>query len=125
MARLTRSLILGLVLGALAGVYFGWIQDPPAARRSAISELSQPHRDDYTVMIAAGFAVDHDAPGALARLSWIEVDDIPGALRRTTERVIKTAARDLDDIRLLVRLAYEFGQLTPAMRPFLDLDGKP
>lgn len=121
MPRLTRSLILGLLLGALAGFYFGWVQRPPDARRSAISELTQPYRDEYMVMIAAGYAADQDAPGALERLSRLAVDDIRGYLRRATERVIDASARDLDDIRLLVRLAHDLGVLTPAMEPFLDL----
>ena len=123
MRRFLTSLILGLLLGALAGLYFGWIQFPPANRNSAISDLAQRHRDDYTVMIAAGFAVDRDAAGALERLGKLDVDDIYAYLRGATERIIRSSARDFDDIRLLVRLAHDLGQLTPAMQPFLELDG--
>ena len=121
MPRFARSLILGLCLGALAGLYFGWHQRPPDARRSGLRDLTQPYRDEYTVMIAAGYAADHDAPGALERLGRLEADDIPAYLRRTTERVIGASARDVDDIRLLVRLAHDLGQLTPAMDAFLEL----
>ena len=105
MLRFARSLILGLLLGSLAGLYFGWIQFPSASRNSAISDLTQRYRDDYTVMIAAGYAADRDATGALERLGKLAVNDIPIYLRQATERIISTSARGLNDIRLLVRLA--------------------
>jgi len=123
MLRFTRSLILGLLLGSLAGLYFGWIQFPPDSRNSALPDLTQRYRDEYTVMIAAGYAADRDVQGALVRLSLLEIADIPVYLQRTTERIISTSARDLDDIRLLVRLAHDLGGLTPAMEPFLTLGG--
>lgn len=122
MLRFTRSLILGLLLGALAGLYFGWFPFPPDARSSKISDLAQRYRDEYTVMIAAGYAADRDAPGALERLSLLELEAIPVYLQRSAERIISTSARDLADIRLLVRLAHDLGALTPAMQPFLVLD---
>ena len=119
MLRFTRSLILGLFFGMLAGLYLGWFPFPPDSRSSAISDLAQPYRDEYTVMIAAGYAADGDAPGALERLSLLELEAIPVYLQRSAERIISTSARDLDDIRLLVRLAHDLGALTPAMQPFL------
>lgn len=123
MLRFTRSLILGLLVGALAGLYLGWFPFPPAARSSAISDLAQRYRDEYTVMIAAGYAADRDASGAIERLSLLELENIPAYLQRSAERIISTSARDLVDIRLLVRLAHDLGLLTPAMRPFLTLQG--
>ena len=125
MPRFLRSLILGLLLGALAGFYFGWTQFPPDSRRSAISQLAQRYRDDYMVMIAAGYAADQDLPGALERLSRLQNDDLPAHLRQATERVIATSARSLDDIRLLVGLAQDLQQLTPPMQAFLNLGGQP
>lgn len=123
MLPFTRSLILGLLLGALAGLYFGWIQFPPAARNSVLPELTQRYRDEYTVMIAAGYAVDRDIDGALERLSLLQIDDIPSYLHKATERIIGTSAHDLGDIRLLVGLAHDLGRLTPVMEPFLVLEG--
>jgi len=123
MQRFARSLILGLLLGSLAGLYFGWIQFPPARRNSAISDLAQRYRDEYAVLIAAGYAVDGDAAGALERLGKLAADDIPEYLQNTTERIIRSSARALDDIRLLVRLAHDLGLATPAMEPFLSMGG--
>ena len=123
MLRFARSLILGLLLGTLAGLYFGWIQFPSDLRNSAMQDLTQRYLDEYTVMIAAGYAVDRDAAGALERLAPLEVDDPADFLRRATERIISTSSRELDEIRLLVGLANGLAQLTPMMEPFLDLSG--
>lgn len=123
MPRIARSLILGLLLGALAGLYFGWFQFPSHSRSGALANLTQRYRDEYTVMIAAGYAVDRDLAGALERLSLLQADDTPGYLRDSTERIIGTSAHDLGDIRRLVRLAHDLGRLTPVMAPFLVLDG--
>ncbi len=123
MLRFLRSLILGLLLGSLAGMYLGWILFPSNARRSHLSELAQPYRDDYTVMIAAGYALDQDLASAIERLQKLDLADPPTYLRQTTERVIVSSSRAIADIRLLVALAHDLGQLTPVMRPFLDLGG--
>ena len=123
MPRFIRSLILGLLLGMLAGLYFGWFQFPADSRNSALPHLTQRYRDEYTVMIAAGYARDRDLNGAIERLSLLQIDDIPGNLQNSTERIIRTSAQSLGDIRLLVRLARDLGVLTPAMEPFLVLYG--
>lgn len=122
MPRIARSLILGLLLGGLAGLYFGWFPFSPDARGSGLPDLSQRYRDEYTVMIAAGYAVDRDLKGALERLSLLQIDDIPHYLEKATERIIDTSAYDLGDVRLLVRLAHDLGRMTAVMAPFLVLD---
>ncbi len=122
MPRIARSLILGLLLGALAGLFFGWIPFPPDARNSALPDLSQRFRDEYTVMIAAGYAVDRDLKGVLERLSLLQVVDIPSYLEKATERIIDSSAYDLGDIQLLVRLVHDLGRMTADMAPFLVLD---
>lgn len=123
MRRWMRSLVLGLVLGGLLGLYLGWFQFPRDAYRGDMTELAQSFRDDYAVMIAAGYAADGDLQGALDRLSRLRVDDIPRYVQQLTDRVIASSARDIHDIRLLVALARGLGRLTPAMEPFLDLRG--
>lgn len=120
MRRFLLSLTLGLLLGALAGAVIGWLNPPPAARNSSLSDLAQPHRDDYAIMIAAGYAHDGDLTGALERLRRLEVGDLASYLRATAERIINSGSRELGDIRVLVWLAAELGGATPAMAPFLS-----
>ena len=124
MRRGFLSLALGLVLGALTGLYLGWIEFPQRPYRSELSELAPSFRDEYLVMVAAGYALDGDAPGAIARLSHLDVGDVGAHVQAATERIIATAARDIRDIRLLVGLARGLGRLTPSMQPFLDLSGE-
>ncbi|MCY3778924.1 MAG: hypothetical protein OXG78_01320 [Chloroflexi bacterium] len=121
MLRFLRSLTLGLLLGALVGIYFGWVLFPAESRRSRLSDLSPPYRDEYSVMVAAGYVSDADPQAAIARISRLASEDVPGALRDTTERIILTSSRDLDDIALLVHLAEGLGQSTEAMQPFLGV----
>ena len=123
MLRFARSALLGFVLGALAGLYLGWFQFPPEARNRTLPELMQRYRDEYAVMIAAGYAADQDLQGALERLGKLERENTAAYLQSTTDRIISTAAHDLDDIRLLVQLAHDLGALTPAMQPFLSVAG--
>jgi len=123
MLRIIRSLLLGLLLGALAGLYFGWVSFPADSRSGALADLARRHRDDYIVMVAAGYAVDADLAGARERLRLLQIDDLGHYLRQTTEAIIRSSARNLDDIRFLVNLSAAMGQLTAPMEPFLDLSG--
>lgn len=118
--RIIRSILLGLLLGATVGLYLGWAHFPAETRNRHLSELARPFRDDFIVMVAAGYAADGDIAGALQRLSRLGIDDVPSAVRESTERIIGGSARGLADIRLLVRLADGLGQLSPPMQPFLD-----
>ncbi len=119
MLRIIRSLLLGLLIGTAVGLFFGWLQFPANARNSELSDLAQPWRDEYTIMIAAGYAVDADLAGASERLSRLYADLLGPELRQSIDRIITTSARDLDDITLLVELARDLEQLTATMRPFL------
>jgi len=123
MRRFLQYMLPGFVLGGLLGMYLGWFQFPRETFRGGMADLAGSFRDDYAVMIAAGYAADGDLPGALDRLSRLRVDDIPRYVQRLTDRVIASSARDIRDIRLLVALARARGRLTPAMEPFLDLRG--
>ena len=123
MRRLLRSLILGLAIGAILGLYLGWTQFPRESYRSDMSELAQTYRDEYLVMIAAGYAADGDLPGALERLRPLRIDDVATYTQENTERIIKSAARNIRDIRNLVGLAQGLGRVTAAMAPFLGLSG--
>ena len=116
------ALIFGLLLGACAGVVIGWLHAPPA-RGASISDLAQKRRDDYAIMIAAGYAHDHDLQAALHRLARLDTDDIGANLRAMTERIIDSGSRSLDDIRLLARLTADIGGITPVMAPFVTGDG--
>lgn len=123
MRRFPRSLILGLFIGAVFGLYFGWLRFPSEYRSSEMSELEQRYKDDYTIMTAAGYAYDGDGAAAVERLERLGVEDAAEYVQHTAERVIIASSRSLSDIRLLIGLADGLGRLTPMMKPFLGLGG--
>ncbi|MFQ3646195.1 MAG: hypothetical protein SNJ54_02905 [Anaerolineae bacterium] len=119
--RLILSLLGGIVIGLLSGLFIGWVVAPTEYVNSPMTALAQRWRDEYTVMIAAGYAVDRDLNGALERLRRLGVPNVPQYVQEITERYI-TNSRNVADIRLLVRLAEGFGRLTPLMQDFRSLN---
>lgn len=117
MLRFVVSLAIGLIVGLLVGLYLGWIQFPVEFIDSPASDLSPRYRDEYTVMIAAGYLADGDLQGAVERLRVLGVENIPQHVQETTERYI-TNSREYEDIQVLVALAEGLDRLTPIMEPY-------
>lgn len=117
MLRFVVSLALGLLVGLLVGVYLGWVQFPVTFLDSPAADLSPRFKDEYTVMIAAGYLADGDVQAVVERLRLIGVDNIPDHVQATAERYI-TNSRDYPDIQVLVALAEGLDRLTPIMEPY-------
>ncbi len=117
MLRFLLSLLVALLIGAGIGLYLGWVQFPAQYVNSPASALAEPYRDDYTVMVAAGFLAENDTAAAVERLTWLGVADVPAHVQTVTERYIANS-QDIDDLRALVALAEALNRLTPAMEPY-------
>lgn len=124
MARFFLSLLVALIIGALIGLYIGWVQFPAQTVDSPASALAARYKDEYTIMVAEGYRADGDLSGALERLRLLNVENIPEYVQETAERFI-TNSRDLEDIRALVLLAEGVGRLTPPMMPYRPLGANP
>jgi hypothetical protein len=120
MTRFLLSLLLGLGLGVAAGLFIGWEVAPTEYVDSPLPALAPRFKDEYTVMVAAGFAADNDTLGAVERLRLLNVANVAQYVQETTERFI-TNSRDLTQIRLLVNLSEGLGRLTPIMETFRGL----
>jgi hypothetical protein len=120
MTRIVLSLLIGLALGLGAGLYIGWVQAPVEYINSPLSALDQAHTDDFTVMIAYGYAADGDLQGAVDRLRALNVPSVPTYVQTVTERFI-SQGRNVEDIRRLVTLAEGVGRLTPLMEAYRTL----
>lgn len=120
MFRFLISLMVALVIGGLIGLYLGWIQFPVQFVNSPAASLTERYKDEYTVMIAAGYLKDGDLSGALDRLRVLGVQNIPAHVQFVTERYISNS-RDANDIAFLVALAEAVGRLTPIMEPYRQL----
>jgi len=121
MVRLIVSLILGVGIGIGGGLVIGWQVAPREYTDGTLPELAREHTDAYTIMIAAGYDADGDLQGAVDRLRLLGVENVPAYVQDITERYI-TNSRDIDDIRLLVRLSEGVGRLTPIMEPYRQVD---
>lgn len=117
MIRFFGSLLVAALVGLAFGLYLGWVQFPVQTIDSPANLLAQRYKDDYTVMIAAGYARDGDVTGALERMRVLRIEDVPAYVQEVTERFI-TNSRSIDDIRLLVALSEGLGRLTPLMEPY-------
>lgn len=117
MIRIVLSLLIGLVIGVGIGLYAGWVQFPVEFVNSPLTDLSQRFKDEYAVMIAAGYMADGDLEGAVERLRRIGVPSIPAYVQDTAERYV-TNSREVNDIRALVTLAEGLDRLTPIMEPY-------
>ncbi len=117
MVRFLLSFIVALIVGALLGLYFGWVQFPVKYTDSTPDRLAQQYKDDYTVMVANAYLDDGDLTGALDRMRVLGVDNVPAYIQDTTERFI-TNSSDVKDIQALVALSAGLGRLTPIMQPY-------
>lgn len=115
--RFLISLLVGLVIGSLAGIYIGWVQFPVEYVNSPASALAARYRDDYTVMVAQGYTTDRDIASALERLQMLDEENIPEYVQRITERYISNS-RDVDDTLALIALSEGLGRLTQLMQEY-------
>jgi hypothetical protein len=127
MIRFLVSIVIGLALGAAIGLYLGWVQFPVEYVNSPASALSQRYKDDYTVMIAAGYLYDGDALGAIERLRVLGVENAPDYVQQTAERFI-TNSRQIRDIQYLIALSEGLGRTSPIFEPYRQVslpEGQP
>lgn len=120
MIRFLLSLIVAIILGALIGLYMGWVVVPAQYVNSPASSLAERFKDEYTVMVAAGYLKDGDLGGAVDRMRVLGQGNIPAYVQGVTERYISNS-RDANDIAYLVALAEGLGRLTPIMQPYAQL----
>lgn len=117
MQRALLTLLIGLGLGVLGGVLFGWYA-PIQPTSNGLDRLHPDYKADYAVMVGAAYAVDGDWDLAQARLGRLAEPDLVGYIVRLTELYIYYG-RNPDDIRNLARLAARFGYTTSPMLPYL------
>src|SRR4030067_3460633 len=68
MSRWSKFLI-ALILGAVAGLFSGWVVNPVEYVDIAPQSLRVDYKTDYVLMIAEAYQVDHDMGIAVRRLA--------------------------------------------------------
>jgi len=147
MMRFLGSLVLGIIVGAVLGLFVGWVMFSQIANAPAedaenqsfrnqladfiisvfavtdssanyqLDTLAYRYKEEYLLMVAAGYWEDNDIQGAFERLKLLNVESVPQFVQDVAERYISNS-RAIDDIYLLVALSESFGRLTPIMEPY-------
>jgi hypothetical protein len=113
---------LGLLFGVGLGLFLGWVAWPTEFTEADPTILEESYQRDYTLMIAANYALDGDLAGARRRLAGLGKEDINGWL---LDQVVAHILEDGDEteIRQLVLLAHDMGLSSPAMTPYRPATG--
>lgn len=114
--RYVGSLLIGVLIWLVLGVFLGWEQFPVEYKNSPLHSLAPQHQEEYTVMVAEGYQVDRDINAALARLRPLEKLNIFDFIQDLTERYI--AQSNVPFIPVMVALAEAVGRLTPVMEVY-------
>lgn len=67
--------ILAIVVGAAAGLVYGWWIEPAAAANTSLESLRGDYKADYVLMVAENYAVKGDAVEAIYQLKSIDPTD--------------------------------------------------
>ena len=127
MRRLIGSFLVMMIVGIGIGLFLGWSQFAPQSGDSAMCQLSEDYREEYTLMVARGFRTEQDTAAAIRRLLPLTVDNSPACLNDTTSTRIDnipawvqevaerylTRGGDLQDICDLAALSADFGRQIP------------
>ncbi|NJD59023.1 MAG: hypothetical protein C3F13_17105 [Anaerolineales bacterium] len=70
MSRWTKFLLV-LILGAAAGLFYGWVVNPVEYVDIGPQNLRSDYKTDYTLMVAESYQVDHVLGLAVRRLADI------------------------------------------------------
>ncbi len=105
-SRLLR-LTLALVVGAAAGLAYGWLVQPVKYVDTAPASLRADYRTDYVLMVAEAFQGDGDLDSARVRLAALgpqsPLDTVAAAIAYTVDHGANRT--DLDTLnRLAIRL---------------------
>jgi hypothetical protein len=109
--------LLFLVLGALLGVFIGWVVAPVRYVDADPSTLNPAYKDDYLLMIAAAYAGDADLAAARQRLVSLGFADPAAATAAAAERMEQAGAPPADLQRVVaLALALSAAGSTPQPR---------
>ena len=113
-----RGLLVGLLIGMSASLYYSWVLDPPAMGRTTAASLNPHDQEVYRVLVAAAYASDGNLDRARRRLAGLEDADGAATIVALAERYIAEGS-DTRDVRVLARLADALGRTSSSVRPFI------
>jgi len=117
MRRTFLVVVLGLVVGSVAGLAIGWSL-PISTVKTDPSALSADWQADWVLMTAQAYSLDGDLNAARQRLELLGEGD-PGL--RVAQRGEQAVSEELPPsyVGTLARLAAALGVRTPTLAPYL------
>jgi hypothetical protein len=92
-------ILLGLIIGAAIGLFYGWVISPVQYTETDPSSLSIENREQYLILVAAAYKADHNIDRARMRLAKLKDADVISGLASLAQR---TAASGGDASALAV-----------------------
>jgi hypothetical protein len=112
-------IVLGLILGFSAGLYYSWVLNPVEYVDADPASLRAEYKQEALAVIAGAYAGTGDLPRARARLSLLDLDDPANTLARRAQNLL-AADQDLRTARELAQLAADLDE-----RPALAAETQP
>lgn len=112
----TRYILFGItiVLGLVAGLYFGWELRPVSAADAEPALLREDFAADYTLMVAENYAADTNLERAISYLEFLNLENpllpVIAALEFAQEHSFASA-----DVSLLAALAADLRAELPSL----------
>jgi hypothetical protein len=110
-------LLLGLVIGLSAGLYYSWVVDPVVYTDAGPARLSAEYKAEYIFLVSQNYAADGDWARAQQRLAALEDPDLPGTVNALLESYVRNLAPP-DALRHLAALAQQLGAQGGAVAVF-------
>lgn len=107
---------VGLLLGAAAGLYLGWVVWPVEYSDANPAVLQEGYRQDYLLMIATVYADNGDLTLAATRLDGLGGNGRSLLLDTLLDMIVRQAPEA--DLVLLARLARDVGLASPAVERY-------
>lgn len=111
--------VLGLAAGAGIGLLLGWLVWPVSYVDAALSDLAPGYKEEYAILVAAAYDMDHDLAKAQARLERLAVPNLEQWIAEMADRAV-AEGRNETDIRYLAELARDLGMTKGQFVAYLD-----
>ncbi len=109
--------LIGLLLGAAAGLYYAWVMNPVTLVNIAPHQLTEQDREAYILLVGESYLLDRDLDRARARLDLLRDRDIAQTVAVQADSAFLRGARP-EEVRALTALAEALGAVPLAADVF-------
>ena len=108
----------GLILGAVLGLFLGWIAWPTEFESANPAMLAEEYKQEYVLMVAEDYVLTGDLDSARQQIGALGEGGEGFLFSFTLDQILQS--RNQVEIRQLSQLANDLGQYSPAMDPYLQ-----